>query len=124
MLLIRWGDRSGMTRFARAMDALGDKRFAVAANRAVNRTGDKARTAVRPALAGQTGLKRPFIVHAVRTKRSTWSTLAYRMSASGGEIALKHFDARETRRGVSAKPFSRSSRSSSSRRRHSAPAGS
>lgn len=105
MLTIRWADVEGLKRFEAGIRALGDRKMRAVGNRAVNRTGDMARTQVRRALTKQTGLKRRVIVEAVKVTRSTPATLIYRMSAAGGDISLKHFAARETRRGVSAAPF-------------------
>jgi len=64
-----------------------------------------ARTQVYRSLTAQTGLKRRVIVKAVRVTRSNSGTLTYTMTTKGGDIALKFFAARETRRGVSAAPF-------------------
>lgn len=104
-LQVRWADAGGVRRLERAMLALGPQKFRVVGNRVVNRTGDMARTHVRKALTKQTGLKRTVIVKAVRVARSTPANLTYRMSARGGDIALKFFAPRETRAGVSATPF-------------------
>ena len=104
-LLITWQNVEGLRRFDNALKALGDKKMRAVANRAVNRAGDAARTQVRRELPKQTGLQRKLIVKAVRVTRSTPATLSYRMDARGGDIALKYFGARETRRGVSAAPF-------------------
>lgn len=87
-----------------AMRVLGPARFGQVGARVVNRTGDMARTQVRRTLPRQTGLTRRVIVRAVHTFRASSATLAYTMTAHGGRIALKHFKARETRRGVSAAP--------------------
>lgn len=104
-LQVRWADAGGIVRLDRAMRALGEQKFRVIGNRVVNRTGDMARTHVRKALTRQTGLKRVVIVKAVRVTPSSPATLTYRMSAQGGDIALKFFSPRETRAGVSAAPF-------------------
>lgn len=87
-----------------AMRALGPAAFGRMGARVTNRVGDMTRTQVRRALPHQTGLPRRVIVRAVKTDRATAATLAYTMTAHGGRIALKHFKARETRRGVSAAP--------------------
>jgi hypothetical protein len=95
-------------RFDNIIAALGPKKSRQAINRAVNRAGDMTRTAMRRALVKQTGLKSKTVGRALRTKRSSWSTdqaLAYTITVRGGDIRLKHFSARETRAGVSAKPF-------------------
>ncbi len=104
-LQLRWANTSGLKQFDKALQVLGSTKTRKIANRVVNRTGDQARTQVRRVLTKQTGLKRKTIVDAVKIKRSTPSDLIYRMTARGGDVALKYFGARETRRGVSAKPF-------------------
>ncbi|MEO0980736.1 MAG: hypothetical protein AAFY24_25985, partial [Pseudomonadota bacterium] len=53
----------------------------------------------------QTGLKLRTIRSAMVPVRASGGSLTYRIKAKGGDIALKHFAARETRRGVSARPF-------------------
>lgn len=102
---VSWKDIDGLRRFDNALKSLGSKKFRQVANRAINRTGSMAKTRVVRALTKQTGLKRKVIVRAIRVKRSNWTTLTYSMESTGGDIALKYFDARETRRGVTAKPF-------------------
>ncbi len=104
-LQIRWQDVESLNRFDNALKALGSKKMGQAANRAVNRAGDMARTQVRQKLTRQTGLKRPTIVKAVKVSRTSPQTLVYGMSAHGGDVSLKYFGARETKAGVSAAPF-------------------
>lgn len=104
-LHLTWADASGMKRFERLVRQLNDGQVRIVGNRVLNRTGDTARTGVRRTLTKQTGLKRAVIVKAVRVKRSDPATLAYTMTSKGGDIALKFFGARETRKGVSAAPF-------------------
>lgn len=105
VLSLTWRDIEGVRRFDNALKVIGSKKMHQAENRAVNRTGDMARTQVRRVLAKQTGLKRPSIVKAVKVSRSMPQTLTYEMRAHGGDISLKYFGARETRKGVSAAPF-------------------
>lgn len=104
-LKITWQDVESLRRFDDALKTLGSKEMRKVANRAVNRAGDTARTQVRRQLAKQTGLKYKVIKRALKIKRSSWSTLEYRITARGGDIALKYFGARETSKGVSAAPF-------------------
>lgn len=79
--------------------------------RAINHTGDKAKTAVIRALTAQTGLKRKVIAKAVKVKRASYTRdgggNGYIMTTRGGDISLKYFDARETSTGVSAAPMGR-----------------
>lgn len=83
--------------------------------RAINHTGDKAKTAVIKSLTQQTGLKRKIIVKALKVRRATGGSeqfvgrrgdarLSYTLSTRGGDISLKYFDAKETSTGVSAAP--------------------
>ncbi|WP_156421280.1 phage tail protein [Aureimonas sp. AU40] len=104
-LRITWANVEGLKRFEHAIDNLGSGKLADAANKAVNRAGDMARTKVRQTLPRQTGLKRAVILKAVRSTASSAGALTYRMKSEGGDIALKFFGARETRRGVAAAPF-------------------
>lgn len=105
-LSLEWSaeGRRSMDLMHRAMRELGPARFNQMGARVTNRVGDMARTQVRRALPVQTGLTRRIIVRAVKTNRANAGTLTYTMTAHGGRIALKHFKARETRRGVSAAP--------------------
>lgn len=86
----------------------------LALQRAVNHTGNKARTQVIRTLAKQTGLQYGVIKRAVRTGRA-WGasqssftpsrgSLQYVLSTKGGDISLKYFRARETKGGVTAAP--------------------
>ncbi|OCC05246.1 hypothetical protein BA190_10105 [Labrys sp. WJW] len=75
-----------------------------ALQRALSRTGDKAKTQVIRALTVQTGLKRKVIVRAVKVKKPSFRLLEYSMTTRGGDVSLKYFDPRETRSGVSAAP--------------------
>lgn len=92
-----------LARFGNQLAAL-DKKAPRALRSALAHTGDKARTQVRSALTTQTGLKRGVIVRAVKVTRPAFGDLQYIMRSSGGEISLKYFGARETRKGASAAP--------------------
>lgn len=94
-------DVRDLERFGNMIGALGQD-GPKAVNRALNRTGDMARTRVVRALAKQTGLPQKTIRKAVKVKRSLWQDLEYRLSSSGGDVSLKYFKARETRKGVTA----------------------
>ncbi|HAW46301.1 MAG TPA: hypothetical protein DCX34_03550 [Roseovarius sp.] len=90
----------------RAMEALGGQRkFAIAAARSLNKVGGKARTQVRRNLTAQTGLKRAVIVRAVRDLPASPGRLRHELSSTGGDVALKYFSAKEFSKGVKAKPF-------------------
>ncbi|MGU3539994.1 hypothetical protein [Methylobacterium sp. A54F] len=77
--------------------------------RAINHTGDKAKTQMTRALTAQTGLKRRVIVKALRVTKASPGALTYAIRSSGGDVGLKYFGARETRPGVSAAPWNRRS---------------
>ncbi|UDL95492.1 phage tail protein [Lichenihabitans sp. PAMC28606] len=98
-------DPAQLERLANMIGAIG-KSAPAAIARAVNHTGDKARTQMIRTLTTQTGLKRAVIVKALHvTKASGAGSMAYTISSHGGDISLKYFGARETAKGVSAAPF-------------------
>jgi hypothetical protein len=106
---MRWSDISGIRRMDNALGRLeGPQRHNVM-RRAVNHTGDKARTVVTRTLAKQTGLPYRVIRRAIKVRRAFGATgrgsLDYVMSSVGGDVSLKYFRARETRLGVTAYPF-------------------
>lgn len=104
-LVLRWQNVEGVRRFDNGIKALGDKRGRQVMQRALARSGDMARTQVTRALTEQTGLKRKVIVKAIKTKRPSYDDLSYVMTTRGGNISLKYFSPRETRKGVTASPF-------------------
>lgn len=101
-------DVKELEQFGNMLGALGQDGPKVI-TRALNRTGDMARTRVVRELAKQTGLPQKTIRKAVKVQRPVWGSatgkgrdLTYTLSASGGDVSLKYFKARETRRGVTA----------------------
>lgn len=117
MLLMNWQDISGIKQLGNAMGRLNGHQKHLVLQRAVNHTGDKARTKVIRTLAKQTGLNYRVVTKAVRRGRA-WGagaddasfvdgrgSLTYMLSSKGGDISLKYFKARETRAGVTAAPF-------------------
>lgn len=106
-LSVSWGNIDGMQRFSRMLEKLGSNvPIRDALRRGLNHTGAIAKTQVVRVLAKQTGLKVRVIKRAViQVKRANYASLDYILKSSGGDIALKHFAAREVRRGVSAAPF-------------------
>lgn len=81
-----------------------------ATRRAINHTGDKAKTAMRVVLVNQTGLKRKTINKAVTsTRASSKGGGSYVIKSKGGNIRLQFFKAKETRAGVSAAPWNKRS---------------
>ncbi len=108
-------DAAAFMRLSNMLGAAGaGARHAI--RRAINHTGDRAKTQMIRALTAQTGLKRGVIVRALRVTRAAHGgaldgagsgALSYAIRSKGGNIALKHFRARETRAGVSAAPLGR-----------------
>lgn len=94
-------DVKGFKQFDNLLGSLGEDAPKVI-NRALNRTGDMAKTRVVRELTKQTGLPRKTILKALKVRRSSWKDLEYTIKASGGDVSLKYFKARETRRGVTA----------------------
>ena len=78
-----------------------------AVRRALNHEGPKARTAIRRALVGQTGLKRGTINRAIKSRNANFGALVFVIYSQGGDISLKYFGPRETRRGVTAAPWNK-----------------
>ncbi|TRD16991.1 hypothetical protein FEV53_13510 [Palleronia caenipelagi] len=101
--MIRVGDVDvkGLTSFGNMLGALGDD-APKAVNRAINRTGDMARTQVVKKLSAQVGLPQQLIRRSVQVKRSSWRDLNYELRAAGGDVSLKYFKRRETDDGVRA----------------------
>lgn len=98
---------SGMALMEEATHILGSRgRAHVAFNRAINRTGRTVGNEAGRLLSSQTGLPKRTGPKALRRKveRSTPQTLAYTITAEGGDIGLKYFKPRETAMGVSAAP--------------------
>lgn len=94
-------DLSAVSKIAEVMHRAGAQSGKVL-QRAVKHTGDKALSAMRSALVPQTGLQRKTLVKAL--KGSTAGN-GYVIRSQGGDIRLKFFKARETRKGVSAAPW-------------------
>ncbi len=96
-------DLSGLQHIADILDDAG-KKAPVVLKAAIKHTGDKAVTAMRTALVGQTGLKRKTLVKAIK---GASSADGYVIKSHGGNIRLKFFGARETSKGVSAAPWNK-----------------
>lgn len=109
MLVLRWQDVDGMLRFDNMLKVLSSSDSHNVLRKAVNRAGETAYKGRGPSvirtLAKQTGLPQKLIRKAVRVKRANFASLEYRLDIAGGEISLKYFGARETRKGVTARPF-------------------
>lgn len=79
-------------------------RLKPALRRAINHTGDKARTQVARALVKQTGLRYGRVRQVMKAHRAG-AMLVYRIVARDGWTSLKEFGARQTLAGVSAAPW-------------------
>jgi len=96
---------NGLSRFDDAVKALGEGKARNAYSRAINDAGRDTKTPTQRALAKQTGLKVKVTRKALRVSKASPANLEYKLTGQGGDIALKFFGARETRKGVSAAPF-------------------
>lgn len=103
-LTVNW-QHDQMRILGNAFAALGEKKTHDALRRALNHSGDKAKTQVIRALTTQTGLKRKVIVKAVKAFRANYGRLSYEMKTQGGDIRLKYFGAKEGGGGVTANPW-------------------
>lgn len=83
---------------------LAEHKAPAAITRAIKRTGDMTATRVVRSLTKQTGLKRQVIVRAIKKQPAG---MTYSLKSRGGNISLKYFGARETRKGVSAAPWNK-----------------
>lgn len=97
-------DMAGLDKVRLAYETAGAQ-APEALSRALNHTGDKARTQVARSLAKQVGLSYGAVKDAMQSSRATPGKLTYELSAKGGAISLKEFGARQTKHGVSAAPW-------------------
>jgi hypothetical protein len=97
-------DTRGFQKMA-AQFAQAGRNIKPALRRAINHTGDKARTQIARVLVKQTGLKYGKVRQALRTVPAGTALLVYRIIAKGGYTSLKEFGARQVKRGVSAAPW-------------------
>lgn len=101
---IGWADAHLKT-YARQIAEL-NRRFPTVMPRIVNQVGNRAKTQVVRNLTAQTGLPRKTIVRAVGNPNPAKpGKLSYEMVTRGGNIRLKYLAPRETRPGVTAKPW-------------------
>jgi len=109
MVRIDWrGD--GLPLLMQAMQTLGDKRGQRAAARAVDHTGKKLYTQVRRTLASQVGLPvgKTESLGRMGKRASYGSEPSFIIRSSGAPLSLNHFGARQTRKGIKAKPYGKS----------------
>lgn len=97
-------DAASIHRLGNQIAAAG-ARAPMALARAINHTGNKAKTQMVRALTAQTGLKRKVIARALVVSPASAGALTYTIRSRGGNVALKYFGARETAKGVSAAPW-------------------
>lgn len=71
----------------------------------LNSRGGIMRQGLAGVLTDQTGLKRSVLNRALKERKATAGTPVYEILATGGNISLSHFKARETPEGVSAAPW-------------------
>lgn len=83
----------------------GPKRIQQVISRVLNHVGGTARTKVKSALAKQMGLPAGTVDARLITKRAYPGNQSFEITAAGRPIPLADFDARQTRRGVSARPW-------------------
>jgi hypothetical protein len=83
----------------------GPKRIQQVISRVLNHVGGTARTKVKSTLAKQMGLPAGTVDARLITKRAYPGNQSFEITASGRPIPLADFDARQTRRGVSARPW-------------------
>ena len=105
---------AGLERFHNMLAAAG-KKAPQALRRAINHTGDKARTAMVRELAVQTGLKVGVMKRALKVSRASdggpsgfvagAGSLEYVIKSKGGNVGLKYFKPVERGGGVLASPW-------------------
>jgi hypothetical protein len=83
----------------------GPKRMQQIISRVLNHVGGTARTKVKSTLAKQMGLPAGTVDARLITKRAYPGNQSFEITAGGRPIRLADFDARQTKRGVSARPW-------------------
>ena len=97
----------GIKDLERATRVLGSKKSHRGFSMAINRTGRKGFTQVKRAVSKQAGLtqKKTIRYGNINQQFANPGKLAHKIISTGGEVPLKAFKARETRKGVKASPF-------------------
>lgn len=105
VIVARWAD-DNLKKYGKKVLRL-QKEFPQVLPRIVNQVGARAKTQVIRNLTKQTGLPRATIVDAVGdpSKARANGRLSYVMVTRGGFVRLKYLAPRETRSGVTAKPW-------------------
>lgn len=107
VLTMQWADRN-LSKYGKRILTLKTK-FPKVLPRIVNQVGDRSKTIVIRELTKQTGLQRAVIVRAIGDpRRASSGRYVYDMTTRGGNIRLKYLKPRETRKGVVARPFGKS----------------
>lgn len=103
-ITVKWADKH-LSLFGSRIDQL-NRRFPQVLPRIVNQVGNRAKTQIIRSLTKQTGLQRKTIVNAIGDPGvARPGKLSYDMVTRGGNIRLKYLSPKETRKGISAKPF-------------------
>lgn len=103
-ITVRWADDT-LQHFAGLIEKM-NRTNPVILPRIINQVGNRAKTQVIRNLTKQTGLPRKTIVKAVGNPAPARAErMSYELRTRGGYIRLKYLAPRETRRGVTAKPW-------------------
>lgn len=108
MMRTHWSGE-GLDTIERALRGVSSARGRRALRRAVNHTGDKARTAVKRSLAKQVGLPAGRVIAKgrVRSFRASYQNMDYAITSRAGFLSLKEFRPRQLKRGTVARPWGR-----------------
>jgi hypothetical protein len=99
-------DIADLKRFENMLTVLGSHKVNLVEVRAIKHTGDKALTAVVQLLSARLGLTQKNIRHMLgKPYYPSFADKRYVIRSKGGDVPLRMFKARETRKGVSAAPF-------------------
>ena len=95
---------TSLASYGEKVGQLGHTAMAVGAAE-LNTRGGIMRQGLAGVLTDQTGLKRSVLNRALRERKASAGTPVYEILATGGNISLSHFKAKETPEGVSAAPW-------------------
>ena len=102
-ITVKWADAT-LKKYEREIVQLAAQ-FPKVIPQELNKVGNKVRTQVVRTLTKQTGLPKKTIQKAVVTYGATPGKLFFTMKSAGGDIRLRFFKPRETRKGVVARPW-------------------
>lgn len=100
---IKWADAT-LKKYEREIVQLAAQ-FPKVIPQEINKVGNRVRTQVVRTLTKQTGLPKKTIQKAVGTEGAKPGKLFFTMKSKGGDIRLRFFSPRETRKGVVARPW-------------------